>query len=681
MPARGRCRGSGGGLVPRHTRSGPAMGLSLGGPSGVGLWLLALPWVACVDPITDASGFPVPSVLRPGTRPLHQGCFVWTPTPPLSGRRTPRPGPVRVCLCVALSARSGRRASRARFDAPHFFLWPVPVLSLYARPPTGWGCSVGGCSRVLFSFVRPCWLWRSVFRGVPALSALGLGVLRPRPPCYFSLSLSFFSFPPPRPSFFCILLFFLCSSSGFFFLSSFFLLRCAVSSVLGWSWASGRVGVCSCGCCASAGRLRFRCVVRCSLPVSALCVSLLVALRVSSGAVLAVCPFPVLLLLPCLCGLSSRRVLWRRLRPVVALGFCRGVALLRRVLSCCFALRWCVLCWSLWCGVLPRCGVPCGVAAPPLPGAVRGSFILVCAGFAPPPPPRLVVVPCVVRCRASYRGVLQSVVCFVFCPVLCGVLVWGWVLAPCCPAQCCAGSCCAVFVVLCCRALLPFLLVFVLRCSLPLRGAPGSFCLCGALPWCVALFGVTSGFFLSLCVVFWCLLFGLAVLFCLLVGPGGSWCRVLVVCCGVSLGPVLRCVAVRLAARRCVVVRCVVLFCSVWCCCALSPVLGRCPSSWSPVPSGAVFCLVCPRCVCFAVVCCGLLLFAAVLCAVCVLGCHAVRSLSSPPCVVLLCRSALPGCPAPLCCALWCCAVVWCCGVLSCCLVWFVSCVGLVYPT
>ena len=37
---------------------GPAMVLSLAGPSGVGLGLRALRWLACVDPVTDASGFP-----------------------------------------------------------------------------------------------------------------------------------------------------------------------------------------------------------------------------------------------------------------------------------------------------------------------------------------------------------------------------------------------------------------------------------------------------------------------------------------------------------------------------------------------------------------------------------------------------------------------------------------------
>ena len=136
--------------------------------------------------------------------------------------------------------------------------------------------------------------------------------------------------------------------------------------------------------------------------------------------------------------------------------------------------------------------------------------------------------------------------------------------------------------------------------------------------------------------VFVCLLLGLAVLCCLLVGPGGSWCRVSVACFGVSLGAVLR----RVAAR-CVVVRCVVSYCSVWCCRALCCALGRCLLSSGPVPSGAVFCLVPPPCVCFAVVCRRVVLFAVVLCAVCALGCRVVRFLSSPPCAVLL-RGLLP---------------------------------------
>ena len=169
---------------------------------------------------------------------------------------------------------------------------------------------------------------------------------------------------------------------------------------------------------------------------------------------------------------------------------------------------------------------------------------------------------------------------------------------------------------------------------------------CAVLCWCacaVSLCSVLScprgaGWcFVLLPVVFVCLLFGLAVLCYLLVGPGGSWCRVSVACCGVSLGAVLRRVAARCAAWRCVVVHCVVSFCSLWCCRAPCCVLGRCPLSWGPVPSGAVFCLVPSRCVCFAVVCRCVVLFTVVLCAVCALGCRVVRFLSSPPCAVLLC--------------------------------------------
>ena len=37
---------------------GPAIGLSLAVPSGVGLGLRALQWYVCVDPVTDASSFP-----------------------------------------------------------------------------------------------------------------------------------------------------------------------------------------------------------------------------------------------------------------------------------------------------------------------------------------------------------------------------------------------------------------------------------------------------------------------------------------------------------------------------------------------------------------------------------------------------------------------------------------------
>ena len=50
---------------------------------------------------------------------MHRGCFVSKPTPPPSGRRTPRPGPARVCVWVPCLAGSGGLASWARSGAPH----------------------------------------------------------------------------------------------------------------------------------------------------------------------------------------------------------------------------------------------------------------------------------------------------------------------------------------------------------------------------------------------------------------------------------------------------------------------------------------------------------------------------------------------------------------------------------
>ena len=221
------------------------------------------------------------------------------------------------------------------------------------------------------------------------------------------------------------------------------------------------------------------------------------------------------------------------------------------------------------------------------------------------------------------------------------------------PVLCPVARCCRV--VLCCGALSS--VFFFSPCWWPWFPvvprwfwAPGRFrvvsvsvlCLCGAVLVCLcrcSLFGalLPSRDWLVFCVVACCVCVFAVGPGCPLLCPGGSCCRVLVACCGVSLGAVLRRVAARCAALRCVVVRCVVSFCSVWCCCALCCVLGRCPSSWGPVPSGAVFCLVPPRCVCFAVVCRCVVLFAVVLRAVCALGCRVVRFLASPPCAVLLC--------------------------------------------
>ena len=360
---------------------------------------------------------------------------------------------------------------------------------------------------------------------LPAQGALGLAVLlsyRLPPPFCFSFFLSFL--PPPfscPPFFACLAPVVFCF--GFFSLPFFFAVVCRLcgARVDGVSCAVVYAGVCCCGCCAAGAGLRLRRVVQCSLVVPGLCVLLRVVMRVSGGAMLAAFLFCVLPLLPCLCALSSGLVL-RRLRPVVALWCCGGVRLLRQVLSCCFASGWCVFWWSLWCGVLPRCGVLCGADRPPPPASpvccALPSF-RECAACAPCPP-RLVLVPCGVHCCASCCVVLRSVVCFVFCPVLCGVLVLGLVLAPCCAARCCDRSCCGAFVVFCCCLLLRSLLVFFWRCSLPFLWCSGLF----LSVWCSVLLPVWSCcgaflcWFLLRCAVWcsvvpWCVSWFCAVLF------------------------------------------------------------------------------------------------------------------------------------------------------------------------
>ena len=143
----------------------------------------------------------------------------------------------------------GRPASRARCGAPHLFLWPVLLRSLFARPPPGWGCPffllcasvVHGlpCFRAraalglgvlllppfpfflsrfpfFFRFVHPRCLWRSVISGLGFLGPWRL-LVPPSPPFFFfilffcafflffacfSLGLCFFSSPPPFSVFF-----------------------------------------------------------------------------------------------------------------------------------------------------------------------------------------------------------------------------------------------------------------------------------------------------------------------------------------------------------------------------------------------------------------------------------------------------------------------------------------------
>ena len=136
---------------------------------------------------------------------MHRGCFVWTPTPPLSGRRTPRPGPVRVWVRVLFLAGSGGPASRARSGAPHLLLWPPLVRFWFVWPPPGWGRPVCGCCCFfLFSFFFFFFFLFSrsalVVYGFPCFPARGaFGLARSGPPT-----------APPPPPFLCLpFLFFL----------------------------------------------------------------------------------------------------------------------------------------------------------------------------------------------------------------------------------------------------------------------------------------------------------------------------------------------------------------------------------------------------------------------------------------------------------------------------------------
>ena len=124
---------------------------------------------------------------------MHRGCFVWTPTPPLSGRRTPRPGPARVCVCVPCLAGSGGPASRARLGAPHLsFGRSCFALCLCGplRAAVALFVVVVGFFWFFFCFLSPspprCAPVVSCFACFPAPGALGLGVLSP-PPLFFSL--------------------------------------------------------------------------------------------------------------------------------------------------------------------------------------------------------------------------------------------------------------------------------------------------------------------------------------------------------------------------------------------------------------------------------------------------------------------------------------------------------------
>ena len=98
VPAAGPCRGRGAGLAPRCTRLGPRDGVvpagSLRLPSCAAC--TAVVWRVWTLSLTRPVSCTVP--LLTGDSAMHRGCFVWTLTRFLLGRRMTRPGPARLCL-------------------------------------------------------------------------------------------------------------------------------------------------------------------------------------------------------------------------------------------------------------------------------------------------------------------------------------------------------------------------------------------------------------------------------------------------------------------------------------------------------------------------------------------------------------------------------------------------------
>ena len=589
---------------------------------------------------------------------MHRGCFGLTPKPPLAGRRTPRPGPVRVCVCSSFLAGSGGLSSRAHFGALHLSFGPFVLL--LCSVPSGHGLPRLVCVFAFFPLFflfflasagfKPLRSWSlALFVSSPPLPAppfflaffLCLVFVFCRPPfplpapplfffffapcfacCLFPPALLFllpgpfpcllFSLPPPLP----FLYFFCASCFGWCLFPPAFLFRCPPPLFFCVPVLVSPCGTFSLPRCPQL-------VFRCSLPPPPppLFFSVL-------PASVGVCSLPPSFSPPLPLFFSF----FLRPPPSRPLFFVFGV----------FCLGW---------RLFPA---PSFLPPPPLfglflpPGVCFGSpllsstlphlplpFLFLPLSYAPPVPPffcrhpppsplfflflvfpALVVVSFFVPPSFSAHPP-SSFVSWCLFPLALFVL-------PCCRPLCCV-SCCGVppRLVVCCHGFLCVLLVAAVCCA--------------ASPV------VSSRCFARVAVC----------------------CHVLVciaVCCAVFLGVVLRRAAARCSALRCVVVRCVVLSRSFRCCRTLCRALGHCSLPWGPVFS----CLPAPCplcCVCFGVACCCVLLFAAVLCAVCVLGCRVLCFLFSPPCALLGCAVLVP-----LCCAVCLvCAVsgAWCCRALT----------------
>ena len=190
---------------------GPAMGLSLAGPSGVGLGLRALRCFACVDPVTDPSGFQYRPSFDGGLsrctgavscgrrhRPLRVGGrHAWVPC---------------VCACACFLGRVGWAGLPGAFWCASPFPVAVLVALFVCSAPTGLGLPCLCCFWVFSFFLLLCAPLVFGIPCFPALGALGLGDLWSFPPPSF-VCFSFFFPLSPLHVFFCGF-FVLCSLCG-----------------------------------------------------------------------------------------------------------------------------------------------------------------------------------------------------------------------------------------------------------------------------------------------------------------------------------------------------------------------------------------------------------------------------------------------------------------------------------
>ena len=360
-----------------------------------------------------------------------RGCFVWTPTPPLLSRGTPRTGPVRVCVCSLFLVGSGGLASWAHFGVPHLSCGRSVLL--LCLDPSGLG----------LPFSCP-FVWPPPF----SFLFLPLGLL----------GLVFVSFHPAFPL----------SPASSFFLPAFSESNPPLCLFRGLSAARRSVLLCLWSC------LRAALFALCSallfgsaVPCAVLCCA------PRCGAV----PRCVVLFLCCV-------VFFRLFACCVAFGHClspRGPVLLGAVF-CGFPPH-CVLCtvpvvpWCVgaWCCLL-LCSVLCVCAVCVLRcGAARSLSSQLCAVLCRAVLVRLLcavhvvcavcgawccgALLCVVLCPLVFSGAVLGLVArvcpFVACFVFCGALLWCGALL----------SCSAVFF-LCCLCLFFLLLCPVVLCFL-----------------------------------------------------------------------------------------------------------------------------------------------------------------------------------------------------------------------